>query len=254
MQAADVASSTEALTRLRSAAVAPFDLAIIDQNIADIDAFSLAQRIHALPALAHIQLLLLSNFDERDQGERALHADFAAFLSKPIKQSHLFDAIATTYDQPVILRDLPASVQTNDGRSTSSEYVILLVEDNPTNQRVAQAQLEMMGYPVHTVASGQAALDAVMQNETSFGAILMDVQMPVMDGLATTRAIRKSERTSGRHTPIIATTANAMEGDRETCLAAGMDDYLSKPLHAERLRQALSRWVPVSAAERQDQS
>ncbi len=123
---------------------------------------------------------------------------------------------------------------------------ILLAEDNPTNQKMALLQLEKLGFKAEAVANGRKAVDAVVHDANSYALILMDVQMPEMDGLAATRAIRKAELTTGRHIPIIAMTANVMQGDREACIAAGMDDYISKPVNRDKLRQVLERWLPVA--------
>jgi polar amino acid transport system substrate-binding protein len=124
----------------------------------------------------------------------------------------------------------------------------LLVEDNPVNQKVARMQLENLGYRVQVVGNGREAVDAVARGE-GYALILMDMQMPEMDGVTATKAIRRAEIASGRRLPIVAMTANAMEGDRETCIAAGMDDYISKPVNREKLRAALERWVHPAVAE-----
>ncbi len=111
---------------------------------------------------------------------------------------------------------------------------------------MALLQLEKLGFKAEAVANGRKAVDAVVHDANSYALILMDVQMPEMDGLAATRAIRKAELTTGRHIPIIAMTANVMQGDREACIAAGMDDYISKPVNRDKLRQVLERWLPVA--------
>jgi CheY-like chemotaxis protein len=129
--------------------------------------------------------------------------------------------------------------------------LILLAEDNPVNQKLALTQLDRLGYVADAVENGREAVEVVVGSQDRYALILMDVQMPEMDGLAATRAIRAAEVTTGKHVPIIAMTANAMQGDREACVAAGMDDYISKPVNRDKLRDVLDRWLPlqVSAPE-----
>jgi len=147
-----------------------------------------------------------------------------------------------------VVRDRPsATVVSNmapgQGQPVPDECVILLAEDNLMNQRVAMHQLNQLGYAIDIVANGQEALDAL--ERYPYALVLMDCQMPVLDGLAATRLIRTREHTSGRHVPIVAMTANAMTGDRERCLEAGMDDYLSKPIRREQLDMTLARHLAV---------
>ena len=125
-----------------------------------------------------------------------------------------------------------------------SDQRILLAEDNPINQKVALLQLGKLGFKAQTVGNGREALEAASNGGGAYDLVLMDCQMPEMDGFDAARAIRKAELTSGCHIPIIAMTANAMEGDRERCIAAGMDDYVSKPVSLEGLNKVLQLWLP----------
>jgi two-component system sensor histidine kinase/response regulator len=164
-------------------------------------------------------------------------------LTKPARQSRLYNAIVETLAGP-------ASTAPSDGREpqaparTATGAKILVVEDNHVNQAVAVGMLERRGYRVELAANGREALAALARS--GYDAVLMDCQMPEMDGYQATAEIRRREA-EGRHTPIVAMTAHSMTGDRERCLAAGMDDYLAKPLRAEELDGALARWIPDSA-------
>jgi two-component system sensor histidine kinase/response regulator len=124
-----------------------------------------------------------------------------------------------------------------------SGLVLLVVEDNPNNQIVAMRQLEKLGHAVHIVSNGLQAVKSLRYTPDRYALVFMDCQMPEMDGFAATREIRKAEVTSGRHVPIVAMTANAMSGDRDTCIAAGMDDYIAKPVSKETMRDVVERWV-----------
>ena len=231
----------------------PYQVAIVDLAMPDMDGFALARAIQRDPALGAPRLILLTAFDERGQGEQALQAGFAAYLTKPVLRSMLFDAIANaTADIPHEAEEgeaeqetppATASEQTGPAVARPAGPPILLVEDNAANQKVAQHQLERLGYVVDTVNNGREAVEAIEHAPARYAAVLMDCAMPVMDGFAATHAIRKLELTSGKHIPIIAMTANALQGDRETCLAAGMDDYLSKPLTRDTLAATLERWT-----------
>jgi CheY-like chemotaxis protein len=256
MRNGSAASSEEALATLRRAAAAgtPYDVAIVDLVMPGMDGFDLAREIQADPTTGLPRLILLTAFDQRGRGERALSAGFSAYLTKPVRRSQLFDAIATAaYDKrkdalpPPLERGpspSPAPSGSADGRPADGRLV-LLAEDNPVNQKVARLQLERLGYQVEVVDNGREAIDAVATDDR-YGIVLMDVQMPGVDGFSATKAIRKAEIRSGRHIPIIAMTANAMEGDREMCLAAGMDDYVSKPVTRDKLAEVLERWWPMS--------
>ena len=236
-----VGNGAEALVALRQAAVAhePFQVAILDMRMPDMDGWQLARVVQHEPALGTTRLVLLTAFDERGVGEKALHAGFAAYLTKPVRQSNLFDALAHVVEGES--KPAPKPVEDKPALATPL-HRILLAEDNPINQRVAILQLGKLGYEAQVVDSGSEAIRAVNGNPEAYTLVLMDCQMPEMDGFEATRAIRKTELANGRHIPIIAMTANAMEGDRERCIAAGMDDYISKPVKLENLEALLKKW------------
>jgi len=168
---------------------------------------------------------------------------FAAYLAKPIRPSALFDALMTVLAQQPQRPARPATARTQDGAQMASEHPlrILLAEDNAVNQKLALRLLSQMGYRADVAANGIEAIQAVERQP--YDVILMDVQMPEMDGLEATRAIC-ARWSTGERPRIIAMTANAMQGDREECLAAGMDDYVTKPIRVEELVAALSRSIP----------
>lgn len=253
-----VPSGEDALDVLRAAAAdgQPYDLAILDLMMPEMDGFALARAIRRDPVVNATQLILLTAYDERGQGEQAVDAGFAAYLVKPVKRSHLLDAIITVAAKKqsaageTAMRRSGASSTTRSrpqrAEALRSDRLILLVEDNPANQKLALTQLDRLGYVADAVMNGRQAVEAIERDDDTYALILMDVQMPEMDGFAATRAIRKVELTTGKHVPIIAMTANAMQGDREACIATGMDDYISKPVNRDKLQQVLERWLPVT--------
>ncbi|GAA4029400.1 hypothetical protein GCM10022212_29470 [Actimicrobium antarcticum] len=190
-------------------------------------------------------ILLANSEDERDV---APSQGFHAVLMQPIRQSSLFDALGEAQERR--RGSLPAVVERRENRldsavthSRKEHPPILLVEDNPMNQKLAIHQLNVMGYAAQIASNGQEAIDALATG--TYALILMDCQMPEMDGFEATRRIRKTEAGSGRHIHIIAMTANAMQGDRERCLDAGMDDYLAKPIRREQLAEMLARRLAI---------
>jgi len=251
----------EALELLRSEALKgdPFRLAILDLIRPDIDGLKLARSIKEDAALAATRLVMLSSVGQRSEMD-LLRSGIEEALVKPVKQSRLYDCLATVLNQgptsPAVSER--SSVVLTDGQTSHHATAILLAEDNMVNQMVGLALLEKCGYRADTVADGNAVLEAL--SCTPYEIILMDCQMPEMDGYEATRAIRKREQSLDNCDPggnppvyIIAMTANAMQGDREKCLAAGMDDYLSKPMRGPELQAALERWqqaVKIKSIER----
>jgi PAS domain S-box-containing protein len=233
-------SGAAALERLTQFAhtPTPIDLAILDIHMPGMDGLTLARAIRADPALRRVDLLALSS-GENDARRAADPLGFVAWLQKPIRQSTLRTCLRR-YRQgaatiPVVGRQTPLAPPTFGGR-------VLLVEDNPVNREVAMGLLELLGHHVDSADDGQQALEASATG--AYDVILMDCQMPVMDGFTATARIREREhQTHAARLPIIALTANAMDGDRDRCLAAGMDDYLSKPFSQDQMREMLSRWL-----------
>ncbi|HET9342204.1 MAG TPA: PAS domain S-box protein [Candidatus Eremiobacteraceae bacterium] len=241
----------EALTLLRSAAAAgdPYDLAFIDGGLVRGD--ELIQGIADDRRLAATKLILLNPIAVTSSQESPRPAGFSYFLSRPIRQSYLFDCIAAALHrsadgpEPVSEKPPPAAAVGDSPAANGRVRKILVAEDNEINRRVASAQFKRLGVDADFVRNGREAVDAVAAG--GYDVIFMDCQMPEMDGFEATREIRKAELQSGAHIPIIAMTANAMEGDRETCVARGMDDYLSKPVDFDGLRATLDRWVTGDA-------
>ena len=228
-----------ALDRLRTAAAQnqPYDLALLDMCMPGIDGLELARRISADPALATTLLVLLTS--AADVGaEEALQAGILARLTKPVRASQLYDCLMRLTAPTAGAGPEAAAVATAARPSIRGH--VLVVEDNTTNQMVALGILGQLGYRADVAANGLEALEALAR--THYAAVLMDCQMPEMDGYTATGEIRRREDDS-RHTPIIAMTAGAMEGDRERCLAAGMDDYISKPVKPHDVAMALARWI-----------
>ncbi len=206
----------------------PFPLMLLDAHMPGTDGLALARRIRRERGYGKSTLLLLTSAGHSTA--RAKTAGIQACLVKPVKQSDLFDAIITAMGGRVrSRRGPPGPVERRRGRPLN----VLVVEDNRVNQTLAKRLLEMRGHRVSLAENGQKALDTIARR--AFDVVLMDVQMPVMNGLEATTAIRERERGSGRHLPIVALTAHAMRGDRERCLAAGMDTYLLKPIQREEL-------------------
>ncbi len=236
-------TGSQALTRLREAALRGrrFDLVMLDRALPETDSVQLAQEIKNDPQLADTRLVLLTPVSQRTLDYNLQATGFAANLTKPVRYSQLFDCFAALSTETLqTKRPTTASSRSASRRPGHLDRGhVLIVEDNTVNQKVTKLQVESLGYRTDVTANGLTALQAV--GRVPYSLILMDCQMPGMDGFAATAAIRVLEG-SKRHTPIIALTANALQGERERCLAAGMDDYLAKPVHLEALAAALERW------------
>lgn len=224
----------------------PFGLVLSDVNMPDEDGFSLARRMQN-QHLTQAVVLMLSSGDRSGDIQRCKDLGVSAYLRKPVKQSDLFDAIVealqVSHSEPQ--PDEPHPHVTTTDQPELPPLKVLLTEDSIVNQKLALGLLQKGGHQVTVANNGREAVDRVAQE--TFDIVLMDVQMPEMDGLDATRLIRDSERGTGRHIPIIAMTAHAMTGDRENCLSSGMDDYVSKPVRAAVLFEAITRCLEAKS-------
>jgi two-component system, sensor histidine kinase and response regulator len=245
MQDGVAASARDALRALRQAYVdgTPYQIAIIDFVMPHTSGAELSKEILSDPAISKTQLVLLTAFDGPGLGLQAMELGCKAYLTKPVRQSQLLECIINVLSggQAMGRSAADAKLVVNESKTMRNE-IVLVAEDYAINQQVAQLYLDELGFASHVVSDGAQAVDAVATN--AYALVLMDCQMPEMDGYAATAAIRAAEAPLDRHTPIVAMTAHAMGGDRERCLAAGMDDYISKPVDPEELRRVLARWLP----------
>jgi PAS domain S-box-containing protein len=222
----------------------PFRLVISDMQMPEIDGCALSADIRKNPAFGKIPILLLSSSDQQGESARCRELFIDRYLIKPVQPSELLDAIITAFSKPQDVQGArPAPVRSPDTRTGFLK--ILLAEDNAVNRKLAMALLEKAGHTVITAENGQIALD-VLERQT-VDIVLMDVQMPVMDGLQAIGAIRAKELGNQTHLPIIALTAHAMKGDRERCLDAGADEYVTKPIRTAELLAAIDRLGGVAS-------
>jgi PAS domain S-box-containing protein len=242
-------SGKVALERLRTAAArdSAYDLAILDLMMPGMDGFELARIIKSDPAISNVRLVMLTSYGQRGDGNMALEVGVAAYLTKPVRQSHLFDCLTNVVGKPgsnldrISVATTPSPLITKhplEEKRIQPQKLILLAEDNIVNQKVAVRQLQKLGFRADAVANGREAIEALRR--IRYDLILMDCQMPEMDGYEATTEIRRCEGQT-KHTTIVAMTANALQGDREKCIAAGMDDYISKPVKLDELASVLER-------------
>ena len=238
----------------------PYGIVLLDYQMPDMDGFEVAAAIKEHPALSGTTIMMLSSVGERGDGQRSRALGVNAYLTKPVRQSVLLDAVLQLGAR-VIARTTPSRTDVVESPSAPVPVItrhtlrpperaerslrVLLAEDNPVNQIVARKMLESRGHRVTIASNGRQAVDASARE--AFDLILMDVQMPELDGRAASAVIRKREAGTGRHTPIIAVTASAMEGDRDQCVAAGMDGYLSKPIKYDLFINEVERMLAPSA-------
>jgi CheY-like chemotaxis protein len=251
-----VMHASDALRTLRGAAAVgcPYDLAILDVQMPDIDGFQLAAAIRRDAATRDTLLIVLTSMGHDLDQARVAELGLAGYVHKPVRQSRLLDAIVDATSRPLIAQQQETlAVVSKTIRPDEARGRVLVAEDNEVNQIVVTEILARSGFECVVVNDGQAAVDAVAAER--FDLVLMDCQMPRMDGFAAARLIRQREESSlgeggaGR-IPIVALTANAVKGDRELCLAAGMDGYLTKPVDPESLVELVESFVMNDASER----
>jgi len=252
MKACSAESGEEALKRLCEAREAgePYGLILTDMHMPGMDGFELVERIREKPELSAATIMMLTSAGHRGDAARCQELGVSAYLLKPIRQTELREAVARVLGAQEQKSAIPLITRYSlqDAREPSASLRVLLAEDNPVNRRLATRLLEKRGHSVAVAGDGREALAAIAKER--FDLVLMDLQMPEMDGFEATAAIREKEKTSGAHLWIVALTAHAMKGDRERCLAGGMDGYLTKPIRPQELDEVLQVCLaPWKAAE-----
>ena len=275
------ATSAMALIEQRAVNGVSYDVAIVDMLMPGKDGLQFAKELKVHPVGSLVRLVILTSLVQRGHAELARQAGFVAYLTKPVRHDQLSNCLRTVLGLPGLVSEgkpttvtapAPQLITRHTLAETLSAPRVLVAEDNLINQKLTVRMLEKLGYQSDVVENGQEALAALARG--SYAVVLMDCQMPLVDGFEATRLIRQNERrqwskvngqTSGKdadessipltndqlpmtssHIPIVALTANAMQGDRERCLAAGMDDYLTKPVRKEDLKGVLDRWISIS--------
>jgi two-component system, sensor histidine kinase and response regulator len=219
-----------------------FPLVLIDAQMPEMDGFALAEKIKQHPKFAGATIMMLTSAGQRGDAARCRELGIAAYLIKPIRQSELLRAILEALGKPSGKVERAPLVNRHSLREAHKAARILLAEDNAVNQKLVMRLLEKRGLLVTAAGNGKEVLAAL--EKQSFDLVLMDVQMPEMDGFEATARIRQEEKATGAHLPIIALTAYAMKGDEERCRAAGMDDYIPKPVRPQDLFSAIHRLLP----------
>ena len=239
LESAEAADEKDALAKIKKAfeAKKPYRVLLLDSQLVGEDGFEVAKRVKKTRYGANLEIILLMSIGKKGDAAQCAKFGISGYLVKPVKQSELLDAImmALGLGRPT---DEKAPLMTKYAIQEAEERLsILVVEDNPVNQKVAVRMLEKRGHHVDVASNGREALEAIDRERVDL--VLMDVQMPDMDGFEATGHIRDKEKGNGGHIPIIAMTAHAMKGDRERCLAAGMDDYIPKPIREAALFSAI---------------
>jgi CheY-like chemotaxis protein len=224
-----------------------FEIIVIDHMMPGFDGIELAKRIRAEPAYGAVKLVLCSSAGLITSSKRAAELGFDALLHKPVRQTAFMEALAGFWSGRSASPSIASSPERVATSWAAAAARILIVEDSVINQKVARALAEKAGYRCEVAANGIEALAAI--RERPYDLVLMDVQMPEMDGYTATRRVRGLAGEIAR-TPIVGMTANAMKGDREKCLEAGMDDYISKPINTQEFLQKISQWVAVAKIRR----
>ncbi len=251
IEAYQCTTPTEAFSQIEKAAASsnPFDLLLSDIRMPEMDGFALAAKIRNHDAIKNMAIILISGINEIGDGERCRRIGIDGYINKPIKFADLEQAIKMVFSNglPAYQKSRPLVTRHTLAETREQQIRILLAEDYPTNQKVALSHLNNAGYMVDLAENGQEAVEAFERQ--AYHLILMDMQMPVMDGYAAIDRIRQVESMNANapvhrsRVPIVAITANALKGDREKCLAAGADDYISKPLKKDRLLAVISKWT-----------
>ena len=246
------ARGPEALALLERAKTlkAPFPLVLLDAHVPEMNGYAIADRIKNDPKFKESEVVMLTSVGLRGDAAKCREIGISAYLTKPIKRSDLLDVINLMMGSREVRHENQPLLTTHSIRESRDALNILVADDNPVNQTLARRLLEKRGHTVVLAETGRAVLTAI--EERTFDLVLMDVQMPEMDGLEATAAIRKREKSSGKHLPIIAMTANAMIGDKEHCLRAGMDGYVAKPLSVKDLFEAIEALLarPAGSTDR----
>jgi two-component system, sensor histidine kinase and response regulator len=219
----------------------PYDVTLIDSLMPGMDGFELTEQIRKHTDLAETLVVMLTSVGQRGDARRCADLGIAGYLSKPTRRSELLETIRCALTAKARKQPQPALVTRHSLRQNRRHRRILLAEDNPVNQKLALRMLQKAGYTVSVADDGEKALELLTQGD--YDLVLMDVQMPRMDGFQATRRIRELERSTGVHIPIVAMTAHAMSGNREECLAEGMDGYIAKPIRVDELYQTIENLV-----------
>jgi two-component system sensor histidine kinase/response regulator len=250
MKVKAVAGGEEALAELSEAGktAEPYALILTDMHMPAMDGFKLIERIRQMPERSTATIMMLTSSESRGDAERCRVLGVSAYLLKPIRLSELHEAIARVVGAREQQNAVPlvTRISVQDPQAPPEALRILLAEDNLVNQRLATRLLEKRGHRVLVAGNGREALAAL--DKESYDLVLMDIQMPEMNGMEVTARIREKEKLTGGHQPIVALTAHAMKGDQELCLAGGMDAYLAKPIRAQELDQILDQYAARAAA------
>jgi two-component system, sensor histidine kinase and response regulator len=244
-------SGSAALGALKSAAEGghPFLLVVLDAHMPDVDGFALAKQIKQDPRLSGAILTLLSSAGQRGDAARCRELGISAYLTKPVGEAELLDAIRRALLPAITEAEAPPALVTRHVVQEEKRCLrFLVVDDNPVNRLWLTRLVEKQGHLASVAENGREALTLLEKQQ--FDCALMDVQMPIMDGFEVTGAIREKERISRDHLPIVALTAHTMLGDRERCLAAGMDEYVPKPVSPKDLFTTIERVLPLSVQTR----